>query len=718
MTAIRASLALIAISLASLTSTGIVGQARGATDTRDRRQNNFEPIYSFDDLADAHSVSAGNQQASESRGQRQTSRNLFSKPQQRPLLSLVEEDDEPNRRVEQRVRPASETSTKRQIPETFSSGPALVSPTFGPAQSSSSAGDTVRNQRRPDEPAHHWSALENYYQKLRQSASRVEPPNYQVGSAHQLPTYQVVQQEIEEPLVSNYKQLPPYSPYSSSFLANVAPSKSPAAFQLPMVQSFASPASSATRLSSSGGQLQPVDRTHSYGFNPSQTVNNQQITQQLATDDDFGFSVQHSPGISRTGGIGSGSIMIGDLSNRRTVDESQPAIDQASLARILGTPLGGGGSQDSGKPKQLEWHKLPELLLIQQQQQRVKHQQETFGAWYDHQRSKELLQEEAYCGPRNYIKLRLAAPSSTAIARNSTATGGIKTGQLSSSQLARLQLGLESGSQQSQLEVPLALGVDEYPSHMGVYNGSTPTDDNFLCGATWVNERFALTLASCLKGTEVAKLTLRVGEWNLNRSMGSQNQRQERPLVTRSVKQVHLFPRYHNNSLEHNLALLEFARPVEYLDTSYICPACQMQSRSSLRTSLCWTPVRNITLSEYFDPEGEGETKEKKNVHMIELPVRLIANDDVECYRQTKIEFFNFQHPNYICSADFRTADWRSKLNQTEYFGSGIYCNEGGNLSLVSMLHPIYSNSSSAYGYMDLSYYKPWMRNVMSGRTY
>lgn len=189
-------------------------------------------------------------------------------------------------------------------------------------------------------------------------------------------------------------------------------------------------------------------------------------------------------------------------------------------------------------------------------------------------------------------------------------------------------------------------------------------------------------------------------------------------MITRQVEQIHLFPKYTSDLVEHNLALMRFSEPVEYLKLPHICPACQMHSRTSIEANSCWSPVRSITTKDYFDPDGEGETKERKIFSMVELPIWLIANDDAECYRRTKIEFFNFQYPNYICSADYRLSNWRSKLNEPDYFGSGIYCNEAGYLSLVSILHPIHANSSSAFGYLDLSYYKPWVRNVISGRNF
>ena len=424
---------------------------------------------------------------------------------------------------------------------------------------------------------------------------------------------------------------------------------------------------------------------------------------------------------------------------------------------------------EEGRVRQFELNKLDELVRIQLMQRRLRHQQDTFGPWYDLQRNRQLMQEEAFCGPRNFVRYHYLAPAASS--RPSLASGGAGSRPAESqslgvgrpAELTHLLALAEGGAPEGAdaRSVPVGLSAGEFPSHMGVYNGSQPATDNYLCAATWVHERFALTLASCvakwnatggapeapslLPGTVSSNqsslasgasskrpaLTVRAGEWNLGRSS------KERPLVVRPVDKVHLFPRFHTSllassssspntsgqlaaDLEHNLALLEWSAPIDYLQEAYIWPACQMQSRQTLRTSACWSPIRNVSQSEFFDPEGEGETKLRQSVQMVEVPVKLFANDELECQRQTGLQYFNFLHPNYICSADARRSSWRAKLNSAHALGSGIYCNEGGHLSLVSILHPVggaqKAPSNATFGYLDLSYYRPWMRSVIAGR--
>lgn len=691
-----------------------ISQSAIAADPKNRH-NLFDPIYAYDDI-DAHTVSASLPAVSSNQNVASTSSRLPSTttPRQQPLKppALLNRDDgfddKPLRRVPLvKIQSLDGTNSQSRASSTRS----LITSTVqtSPTTHGQEPRESFKFKRQEQEPARHWSALDNYYQKLRQlSASngngqQQQQQNQEQQSQVYQPLYQIIQQQSQQDpndLLNAYRPLSSNSPYTLTsngngvIYTNVnsnSNSKNPTAFMLPIITSNPSSGNS----------------------NPSQSVILPSI------EPDFGRTVygQMAPGISRTGGIGSGGILVNPNQEQKLIwVQPQEGVKSTSVSATPNWQVSNynnfntqqresvpfGSSTADGRVKYLEWRKLPELLLIQQQQQRVKHQQETFGAWYDLQRSRELLQEEAFCGPRNYVNFQVVKTPNQSLVSYS----GLKF-QLDSS--------VPINSVSNQLDVPVTLSAGEYPSHMGIYNNSSPSDDNFLCSATYVHEQFALTLASCLKSiVDYKKIVVRANEWNLNKNSTSSNN----VTVTRDIEQVHFFPKYRPDSLEHNLALIKFTKPIDYLEHPYICPACQIQTRSSLKTSSCWAPVRNTTITEYFDAEGEGELKDKKSVSMIELPIKLIANDDNECFKQTKIEFFNFQHPNYICSANFRTSQWRARLNQTDYFGSGIYCNEAGNLNLVSILHPIQSNSSSAYGYLDLSYYKPWMRNVINGRSF
>lgn len=674
----------------------------GAKAAGGNRHNLFDPLYAFDDV-DAHTVTAGSGNQLDSF---QSPRAGLARNFHRP--TLVEADDGEQLKTAGETG-GSQSTARSDRPTVLVTNPAQVASQHDQMRNNSRrqivstvAAATTNEQpqaKRADEQPHHWSALENYYQKLRESAIN----NQLRGQAFDLQQYAI----LNEPELVNPRPI-----YSGTKLS----ARQPGHVLL--------------------AQVRPADLAHSQPF--LLPLNNEPANVEPA----FG-SGQLAPSSRRPPYSSHSSPSQADLllnynpiGTRDMVPdiERQQQIAYYQAERASGSPASQQQAQaghhlgllasllDSGRMRQLEWRKLPELLLIEQQQKRAKHQQDTFGSWYDYQRSRELLQEEAFCGPRNYVNLRLAPAAAASLQARLNASVPTK-GQtpVSPSELARLSYS-DLNELANQADVAATLTPGEYPSHMGVYNGTPPNEDNFLCSATYVHERFALTLASCLVRQgfiNQTRLFVRSNEWNLNSpNTNSTNEFQQRSMLTHQVRKIHVFPKYLNGSSEHDLALLEFDQPIDYLLMPYICPACQTQSRSSIRAHSCWAPVRNVTLSEYFDADGEGETRLKRTVNMRELPIKLIANDEVKCKEQTYKEFFNFNHPNYICSADFRLAKWRANLNQTDYFGSGIYCNEGGILSLISIVHPIHQNTPSAQGYMDLSYYRPWIRNVILGRSY
>lgn len=625
-------------------------------------QNLFEPIFAYGDI-DAHFVSATPYREQPIEVRFHQTRAIGSNDDRHSF------NDRPERTREDEPRPYKELNmdTEQGVDQAII---ARIVPNLTESK------PIERPKVKAKEPEQHWAALDNYYKNLRQSLSLgsgilLESGNQQGGFQFQQPSiYQILQREADEPHsfgVSNKnEQASDFPPF---LLAGA------------------------------------ITETHQHqqqqqAFSPP--ILNKASNSSLRLEQDFGFSVnRHSePGISLSQGIGRESILLNR--DRYANEKSKPfGQGQQAASSSLSSLI-----NDDGDIKYLEQNKLNELLLIGQQQRRVEHQQETFNSWYDRQRSREILQEEAFCGPRNYLNSHLV-PASLRQKDKLQQKHSMSPNKFENN---------PSNLNGQQEHTKIGLSAGEYPSHLGVYTTPQIRDDHFLCSATLIHESFALTLASCVKSSRPSELNVRAGEWNYNKNMTNPN---EKPMIIRRVEQVYLFPKYNNHdSVEHDLALLRFSQPIEYLRVPYISPACQMQSRTSIKTSSCWSPVRSTTEEEYFDADGEGETKEKKVVSLIESAVKLIANDDAECYRQTKIEFFNFQYPNYICSADLRLSNWRLVLNNTDYFGSGIYCNEAGSLTLVSILHPIYPNSLSAFGYLDLSYYKPWMRNVISGRNF
>lgn len=620
--------------------------------------NCFDPLFSYDD-GDAHKVSVG-----------KISR--ASDEQQKVITSLRGSGN----KQPEFIAPSLQNEAR-------------FTPTFTPltsdAQNTAGLPPSIGKAQVPQ----HWTALKNFYQKIKDSSS--------VGVQSRFNPIQgqpEIYQILQDPDDRNFGLLGAGVSTSNSDRTTVFTNPSSyqnTAFYLPMVTSHF------------GSKQNP-----SFNRNP------------YSAYDQMNLGVGKFP--VKGDGLGQDRLMTSIIKGP-AVDPNTRQVQIATsrdptLVKLYEALSSSSASQpristdaSGGQVRYFDTRKLPDYLVMRLQQERARHQQETLGSLPDQHRYPGLNQlilwsDDAFCGPRNYVKHSLTIPGFGPTDRQSL--------QQNLAALSKISM------QTQQLDVPVALTAGEFPSHMGIYNGSTPSDDNFLCSATWIHEKFALTLASCVKGPNLGDLSIKAGEWNseMNPSTGTTRSSTStgastnlRPTVVQRVKSVAVFPKYRGKPGEHDLALIELETPILAFDHHYIYPACQSHTRSSLRANFCWAPVRNISRTKYFDADGEGETKEHRTVKMIEMPIKLIAHDDPECYKQTLVDSLNFQHPNLICSPDFRDTEKKLQFNQTEYAGSGIYCDEGGNLSLVSMLHPITSQSASSPGFIDLSYYRPWIRN-------
>lgn len=775
------------------------------------RQNLLDPLYAFDDI-DAHTVSAGNanlQPDTNRNSVEPPKRNLNTRDFHRPLLldSIDDLDKKPtgiefasqnNNNTTSRtstttsVRPAS--STVHYASSSSSTSPRSKQVVGSSIAASASNVDQVAKSfaGRLDEKPKHWSALENYYEKLRKAqAAPSQPTATDEAILQQL----LGAMEPEYPAKPFRPPLPVYVGKSSAVRPNIANTQnypSPFFFPIqvlerPQPQQQQQPPVAAQQASAepSFGLQTPHERILSTSRRPwaSPYAQAGPIGANPILFDSARFSgdagaVKTAPG--RMPADVQQMISVGDSWSPRNdslpvqipVVQSQVSIERIDDGDILRKMFANRPSIDStstsnnndnnnvfsygttvpvvtfglNRPLSQPARTYDRLALyrdfIENEKKRREHKQALLGAVYNQDQDYESALEEFYC-LKNEVNL-LLSPHAASMLRGSNVSSDQQHRIFSSSDLlARLNL----NELARQTDVSSALMPAEYPSHMGVYNGTPPnfSDDNYLCAASWVHERFALTLASCLAQAAATnnsslqgsnRLYVRSNEWAAkggatNRtSSGQQRNLSEEQLartqVVRQIKAAHIFPRYagHNNSNlagEHNLALLEFVEPIESVQLPDISPACQKHSRSSLRATSCWTPVRDVTFTEYFDPDGEGETKLKRQVQMKQVPVKLVANDENKCRELTGQDYYIYNHPNYICSNNIRQSQgkWRLvPLNQSDSFGSGIYCQENGRLSLVSLVHPVQFNNPSSNGYLDLSYYRPWIRSIIGGRSY
>lgn len=528
------------------------------------------------------------------------------------------------------------------------------------------------------EPAKHWSALENYYNNMRPIMYLASKGNedYKASAGY----YHLMQQELLD--------------------------KDP----LPNINLF-----NQHQRNKSPENYVSVNQQSPFSF--ADAISQRQV--------DAGDNIQQSvfrqtaPGLSRSSEIFFKDVdqkLGAKIMNSQQVKNSD--LFQQSRQPLLLVPL---NSMNTNKKSDLvDWQHMPELILAEQQQQRAKQQEAILGSIFNREQAKSLLLDEAYCGPRNYIKYKIYHETVDNSLNNDETNLTTISEKLSSTNLdEKRQFILDKlvANQKQRQHNPspeLKSSIGEYPSHLGIYIESV-SDENFLCGATWIRDKFALTLASCFTKKSANKpLVVRIGEWNADKQLLNNDNSFK---IVVDVKRVYAFPKYSSGSSEHDLALIEFVAPVNYMTVPYVIPACQLRGQRSHMQSVstCWTPVRNITSFDEFDAH-QGKVIEKQSVNMSELPVRLIFNDDDTCMVKTQAQNYHYKNPNYICSGHSKLSPWRASLNETSYFGSGIYCEENGNLVLVSILSPVGTEKSnpSTVGFLDLKFYEPWIRNVIS----
>lgn len=622
--------------------------------------SSFDPLFSYDD-GDSHRVSINS-------------------------ISKTDDKKDSQQKTVSSVKGSELKVSDIYIPLKIRDDSSLATPSLD----ESSKMTTLDMARSKMEPAKHWSALENYYKMLARARTTTVNPYQQ----QQPDIYSILQQDMDDRADSlgTYR----VQPYRQTVLRDYSvPVTNRSPFQLPIT----SPRIVSTKGASDLNVA--IYQQTTPGSNEGRPVG------MATTKGAFGTNLnEYSPQVPIT--------QDQDSSISRFID---------SLVSSTSSPKISSDSND-GLVRYYESRKLADYIHLRKQQERARHQQDTLGILADQIRRLNqdnqaifVLSDEAFCTPRNYVKHFPTVPGLNGL--------DSKTLQQRLAEISRV-------AGKARIDIPISLSAGEFPSHMGIYNGSDLNEDTFLCGATWIHESFALTLASCLQNVNLEKLTIRAGDWNLNRNKPSTTSTEspnvnsqpitpssDMTMVTRNIKAVYIMPKYQPKTWDHNLAVVEFSSPIRLFDQPFIYPACQYHSRSSLKASSCWAPVRNVTKVNYFDADGDGETKERKIIKMVEVPINLI-NDDNQCSSQTKTEYFSYIHPNLICSGDLRNSDRRLRLNQTEYMGSGVYCDEGGYLSLVSILHPlspvlVSGSSNTQTGYIDLSYYRPWLRKIIYG---
>ena len=141
---------------------------------------------------------------------------------------------------------------------------------------------------------------------------------------------------------------------------------------------------------------------------------------------------------------------------------------------------------------------------------------------------------------------------------------------------------------------------NEKVDHVNVYSWSvslvTPGSMYSYCGGSLVNDRYVMTAASCVDGSQADQVEVLIGTWpNAHYpNMTSPDQEIVKNRVFRKkVHRVIIHPKYIDKHLDYNIALLRLQGPVPtYGNDNELSPICLPEQDEnydgSNATSLLW----------------------------------------------------------------------------------------------------------------------------------
>ena len=123
-----------------------------------------------------------------------------------------------------------------------------------------------------------------------------------------------------------------------------------------------------------------------------------------------------------------------------------------------------------------------------------------------------------------------------------------------------------------------------------------------FCGASLIADRWVVTAAHCVVGEKAKKIKVWIGGHDLRRPGGG---------VTAKVVKIHLHPKYDDDTLRNDLALLELASPIAALAPVVVADAAQTQQLAP--------PGAIATVSGWGQLSESGRSPNL--LHQVDLPV-------------------------------------------------------------------------------------------------
>ncbi|XP_063698233.1 uncharacterized protein LOC134829167 [Culicoides brevitarsis] len=122
----------------------------------------------------------------------------------------------------------------------------------------------------------------------------------------------------------------------------------------------------------------------------------------------------------------------------------------------------------------------------------------------------------------------------------------------------------------------------EYPWQAAILKKDA-RESVYVCGGTLIDQKHILTAAHCVSQLHPHELRIRLGEWDVNHDV------EFYPFVERDAAQIIIHPQYYAGTLENDIAIIKFDRPVDMSQAPHIGVPCLPDPRNDFTGKRCYT---------------------------------------------------------------------------------------------------------------------------------
>ncbi|XP_039284953.1 uncharacterized protein LOC111063497 isoform X3 [Nilaparvata lugens] len=234
----------------------------------------------------------------------------------------------------------------------------------------------------------------------------------------------------------------------------------------------------------------------------------------------------------------------------------------------------------------------------------------------------------------------------------------------------------------------------EYPWQVAILK-KDPHESVYVCGGTLIDNAHIITAAHCIKSYAAHDLRVRLGEWDVNHDV------EFYPYVERDVLQLFVHPEFYAGTLFNDLAILRLDRPVDFVQSPHISPACLPDPYTDFSGQRCWTTG--------WGKDAFGDYGKYQNI-LKEVDVPVVSQQQCQAQLQNTRLGYEFKlHPGFICAGGEEGKDACKGDG-----GGPMVCERNGIWQVVGVVS--WGIGCGQYGvpgvYVRVAQYLDWIRQI------